>query len=69
MFSFLFSEIFVSSLFLLVVFRFQRVLNISILQSQKQILKKKITMDDGVCIFLGAAAWGLHLFLGIYHFA
>ena len=44
----------------------ETMLYIRYLQTINRILKKKITMVDGVCIFFGAAAQGVHLFFGIY---
>ena len=57
-------EIFVSSLFLLVVFAFGE-LDIQRFTIRKQILKKKIMMVVGACIFLVAAAQALPLFFGL----
>ena len=57
-------EIFVSSLFLLAVFAFGGV-DIQCFTISKQILKKKIMMVVGACIFLVAAAQALPLFFGL----
>lgn len=57
-------EIFVSSLFLLVLFAFWSV-DIQHFTIRKQILKKKIMMVVGACIFLVAAAQALPLFFGL----
>lgn len=55
-------EIFVSSLFLLVLFGSVDIQHFTI---RKQILKKKIMMVVGACIFLVAAAQALPLFFGL----
>lgn len=57
-------EIFVSSLFLLVLFAFWEC-DIQHFTIRKQILKKKIMMVVGACIFLIAAAQALPLFFGL----
>ena len=57
-------EIFVSSLFLLALFAFASI-DYQHLTNFQQILKKKIMMVVGACIFLVAAAQALPLFFGI----
>lgn len=54
----------VPNLFLLSIY-YQIILIINILQTISKILKKKIMMIVGVCIFLVAAAQALPLFFGL----
>jgi hypothetical protein len=58
-------EIFVSSLFLLAFFSAFASIDYQHLTNFQQILKKKIMMVVGACIFLVAAAQALPLFFGL----
>lgn len=57
-------ENYVSSLFLLSIY-YQIILIVNTLQTISKILKKKIMMIVGACIFLVAAAQALPLFFGL----